>query len=126
MFNFLFNNKGEDKMARAKISKTQKVLNLLNSGAEVTWKSLRNKFDLRSPTSMIGKLRNQGVMIYTNRSSKGVSYRVGTPSKAVIAAGQKALFGNTAYGAYLNKGRFGAPTKMTEFKNGIYNTLKKL
>jgi len=99
MFNFLFNNKGEDKMAKAKISKTQKVLNLLNSGAEVTWKSLRNKFDLRSPTSMIGKLRNQGVMIYTNRSSKGVSYRVGTPSKAVIAAGQRALFGNTAYGA---------------------------
>ena len=99
MFNFLFNNKGEDKMAKAKISKTQKVLNLLNSGAEVTWKSLRNKFDLRSPTSMIGKLRNQGVMIYTNRSSKGVSYRVGTPSKAVIAAGQRALFGNTAYSA---------------------------
>jgi len=99
MFNFLFNNKGEDKMAKAKISKTQKVLNLLNSGAEVTWKSLRNKFDLRSPTSMIGKLRNQGVMIYTNKSSKGVSYRVGTPSKAVIAAGQRAIFGNTAYGA---------------------------
>ena len=99
MFKFLFNNKGEDKMARAKISKTQKVLNLLNSGAEVTWKTLRQKFDLRSPTSMIGKLRNQGVMIYTNKTSNGVSYRVGTPSKAIIAAGQKALFGNTAYGA---------------------------
>jgi len=99
MFKFLFNNKGEDTMARAKISKTQKVLNLLNSGAEVTWKTLRQKFDLRSPTSMIGKLRNQGVMIYTNKSSNGVSYRVGTPSKAVIAAGQRALFGNTAYGA---------------------------
>ena len=99
MFKFLFNNKGEDKMARAKISKTQKVLNLLNSGAEVTWKTLRQKFDLRSPTSMIGKLRNQGVMIYTNKSKDGVSYRVGTPSKAIIAAGQKAIFGNTAYGA---------------------------
>ena len=99
MFKFLFNNKGEDKMARAKLSKTQKVLNLLNTGAEITWKTLRNKFDLQSPTQMIGKLRNQGVMIYTNRSSKGVSYRVGTPSKAIIAAGQKALFGNTAYGA---------------------------
>ena len=99
MFKFLFNNKGEDKMAKAKISKTQKVLNLLNSGAEVTWKTLRQKFDLRSPTSMIGKLRNQGVMIYTNKTSKGVSYRVGTPSKAIIAAGQRALFGNTAYGA---------------------------
>jgi hypothetical protein len=100
MFKFLFNNnKGEDKMAKATISKTQKVLNLLNSGAEITWKTLRQKFDLRSPTSMIGKLRNQGVMIYTNKTSKGVSYRVGTPSKAIIAAGQRALFGNTAYGA---------------------------
>ena len=99
MFNFLFNNKGEDKMARAKLSKTQKVLNLLTKGESVSWKALRNKFDLRSPTQMIGKLRNQGVMIYTNKSSNGVSYRVGTPSKAVIAAGQKALFGNTAYGA---------------------------
>ena len=95
MFKFLFNNKGED----MKLSKTQKVLNLLNKGSDVTWKSLRSKFDLRSPTSMIGKLRNQGVMIYTNKTPKGVSYRVGTPSKAVIAAGQKALFGNTAYGA---------------------------
>jgi len=99
MFNFLFNNKGEDKMARDKLSKTQKVLNLLTKGESVSWKALRNKFDLRSPTQMIGKLRNQGVMIYTNKSSKGVSYRVGTPSKAVIAAGQKAIFGNTAYGA---------------------------
>ena len=99
MFNFLFNNKGEDKMARAKLSKTQKVLNLLTKGESVSWKALRNKFDLRSPTQMIGKLRNQGVMIYTNKSSKRVSYRVGTPSKAVIAAGQKAIFGNTAYGA---------------------------
>jgi hypothetical protein len=94
MFNFLF-NKGED----MKLSKTQKVLNLLLSGKEITWKTLRNRFDLRSPTSMIGKLRNQGVMIYTNRSKAGVSFRVGTPSKAVIAAGQKALFGNTAYSA---------------------------
>ena len=99
MFKFLFNNKGEDKMARARLSKTQKVLNLLNTGKSVAWKTLRNKFDLESPTKMIGKLRNQGVMIYTNRSKDGVSYRVGTPSKAIIAAGQRALFGNTAYGA---------------------------
>ena len=95
MFKFLFNNKGEDMT----LSKTQKVLNLLNTGKSVAWKTLRQKFDLRSPTSMIGKLRNQGVMIYTNKSKDGVSYRVGAPSKAVIAAGQRALFGNTAYGA---------------------------
>ena len=95
MFKFLFNNKGED----MKLSKTQKVLNLLSSGKSVAWKTLRNKFDLRSPTSMIGKLRNQGHMIYTNKSKEGVSFRMGTPSKAVIAAGQRAIFGDTAYSA---------------------------
>ena len=48
---------------------------------------------------MIGKLRNEGHMIYTNKSKDGVSFRMGQPSKAVIAAGQRALFGNTAYNA---------------------------
>jgi hypothetical protein len=46
---------------------------------------------------MVGKLRNEGMMIYENRTSAGVSYRVGTPSKAVIAAGQTALFGTQGY-----------------------------
>ena len=38
------------------------------------------------------KLRNEGLMIYENRTSKGVSYRVGT-IKAIIAAGINAVFG---------------------------------
>ena len=97
MFKFLFNNKGDEVMARAKTSKTTKVRNLFNTGNSVTWKTLRSKFDLRSPASMVGKLRNEGMMIYENRTSAGVSYRVGTPSKAVIAAGQAALFGKQGY-----------------------------
>ena len=100
MFKFLFNNKQEENvMARAKTSKTTKVRNLFNTGNSVTWKTLRSKFDLRSPASMVGKLRNEGMMIYENRTSTGVSYRVGTPSKAVIAAGQAALFGAQGYSA---------------------------
>jgi len=99
MFNFLFNNKGDNVMAKAKLSKTEKVRNLFSTGKNVTWKSLRQTFDLRSPASMVGKLRNEGMMIYENRTSAGVSYRVGTPSKAVIAAGQAALFGAQGYSA---------------------------
>ena len=100
MFNFLFNNKGEEEMARARTSKTAKVRNLFETGADVSWKTLRNKFDLKSPAAMVGKLRNEGMMIYENRSSKGVSYRVGTPSKAIIAAGINAVFGKqVAYSA---------------------------
>ena len=101
MFKFLFNSKKENSvMARTKLSKTAKVRNLFAKGNAVSWKSLRTTFDLRSPASMVGKLRNEGMMIYENRSSKGVSYRVGTPSKAIIAAGITAVFGKqVAYSA---------------------------
>ena len=99
MFKFLFNTKGDEVMARAKTSKTTKVRNLFNTGKSVSWKTLRNTFDLKSPAAMVGKLRNEGMMIYENRTSAGVSYRVGTPSKAVIAAGQAALFGAQGYSA---------------------------
>ena len=102
MFNF-FNKRqetvteGDETMPRAKLSKTEKVRNLFNQGESVTWKTLRNKFDLTSPANMVGKLRNEGVMIYENRTSAGVSYRVGTPSKAIIAAGITALHGTQGY-----------------------------
>jgi hypothetical protein len=98
MFNF-FNKKSKETntMAKAKISKTEKVRNLFSKGNTVTWKSLRSTFDLRSPAQMVGKLRNEGMMIYENRTSAGVAYRVGSPSKAVIAAGQTALFGTQGY-----------------------------
>ena len=90
MFKFLFNNKGED----MKLSKTQKIKNLFEKGATVTWKQLRTVYDLRSPAAMVGKLRNQGLMIYENRSKKtGVSYRVGTPSTAILVAGMNKVFG---------------------------------
>jgi len=98
MFNF-FNKKSKETntMAKAKLSKTEKVRNLFSKGNTVTWKSLRSTFDLRSPAQMVGKLRNEGMMIYENRTSAGVAYRVGSPSKAVIAAGQTALFGTQGY-----------------------------
>jgi len=104
MFKFLFNNnkeEGDIVMSNTKLSKTQKIKNLFNKGATVTWKQLRTVYDLRSPAAMVGKLRNEGLMIYENRSTKtGVSYRVGTPSKAIIAAGITKVFGKqVAYSA---------------------------
>ena len=93
MFNFLILDKESYIMARTKLSKTAKIRNLFAKGNDVTWKTLRNTFDLKSPAAMVGKLRNEGMMIYENSSSKGVSYRVGTPSKAIIAAGINKVFG---------------------------------
>ena len=94
MFNiFKLSSKGDENMARTKLSKTAKVRNLFAKGNSVTWKHLRNTFDLKSPAAVVGKLRNEGMMIYENRTSSGVSYRVGNPSKAIIAAGITAVFG---------------------------------
>jgi len=76
-----------------KQSKTQRVLKLLETGKSVSWKTLRSRFDLRSPRAMIDKLRAQGNMIYINQTAKGTSYRIGKPSKAIIAAGLKKLYG---------------------------------
>ena len=101
MFNILNNIlKGDNVMGRKTLSKTEKVRNLFNTGKDVSWKTLRNKFDLQSPAAMVGKLRNEGLMIYENRSSNGVSYRVGTPSKAILIAGMNKVFGKqVAYSA---------------------------
>ena len=88
------------KRGRKTLSKRQKVLNLLSKGAPVAWKTLRTRFDLGSPRALIDTLRSEGNMIYINKTAKGTSYRMGVPTKAIIAAGIKKLYG-TPY-AYKN------------------------
>ena len=83
-------------MGRKAITKKQKVLNLLSTGKPVTWTTLRNKFDLTSPRAMVDQLRTEGHMVYINQTSNGTSYRLGAPTKAILAAGVKKVFkGNT-------------------------------
>ena len=80
-------------MAYKKLTKKQKVLNLLTKGDAVTWSSLRTRFDLKSPRAMVDQLRTEGHMIYINKSAGGTSYRLGTPTKAILAAGVKKVLG---------------------------------
>ena len=84
-------------MARKTLAKKTKVLNLLSKGAPVSWTALRNKFDLTSPRAMIDQLRTEGHMVYINQTSKGTSYRLGTPTKSIIAAGIRKLYGPFKY-----------------------------
>ena len=74
-------------MGRKKLSKTQRVINAFTRGETLTWKTLRNTFDLTSPQAMVDKLRSQGFMIYINKDANGTSNRMGKHSKAIIAAG---------------------------------------
>ena len=79
-------------MARKTLAKKIKVLNLLSKGAPVSWTTLRNKFDLTSPRAMVDQLRTEGHMVYINQTSNGTSYRLGTPTKSILAAGAARLF----------------------------------
>ena len=79
-------------MARKTLSKKVKVLNLLSKGLPVTWKTLRSRFDLTSPRAMVDQLRTEGHMVYINQTSNGTSYRLGTPTKSILAAGASKIF----------------------------------
>ena len=89
-------------MAYTKLTKKQKVLNLLSKGTPVTWTSLRKRFDLTSPRAMIDQLRTEGHMVYINTTPTGTSYRLGIPTKAIITAGLTSLYGTQKY-AYSNQ-----------------------
>ena len=102
MFKSLFANdslrvvtkaKKTETRGRKTLSKRQKVLNLLMKGDSVTWKTLISRFDLVSPRALVDTLRAEGNMIYVNQTAKGTSYRMGVPTKAIIAAGIKKLYG---------------------------------
>jgi hypothetical protein len=89
-------------MAYKRLTKKQKVLNLLSKGTPVTWTSLRKRFDLTSPRAMIDQLRTEGHMVYINTTPTGTSYRLGKPTKSIISAGVTALYGKQKY-AYSNQ-----------------------
>jgi len=78
---------------RKVLSKKQKVLNLLSKGENVAWKTLRTRFDLESPRAMVDTLRAEGYMIYGNKVAGKTYYRLGTPTRAIIAAGIQSLYG---------------------------------
>ena len=74
-------------MARRKIANSTKFLNAMLRGNSVTWTDAQKKFNLKSPRSVVNKLREDGHCVYINKTTKGTSYRIGNPSKALIAAG---------------------------------------
>ena len=72
------------------MSKIAKVKAHLVSGAELTPRQIQGTFGLKNPYDAVYQLRNQGVCVYTNKATlsdgtETVKYRVGTPSKRMVA-----------------------------------------
>jgi predicted ArsR family transcriptional regulator len=77
-------------------TKTAKVLTALESGQELTAKQMASQFGIGSPGRVVHSLRMAGNAIYLNtrtdtKGRKTKKYRLGTPSKRVVAAGYRAI-----------------------------------
>ena len=80
------------------VSLKSKILDTLKSGKQVSGKQFaaRHNVVLTTVGARISELRREGFAIYNNKKtdSQGRSasfYRIGKPTRAVIAAGYKAL-----------------------------------
>ena len=80
-----------------KTTQATKVANALVNGDELTAKQITSRYGVKNVRAVISKLRSEGFSIYLNKrvsSFDGESYMkymIGTPTKAVVAAGYKAL-----------------------------------
>ena len=77
------------------MNKTQKVLKALQAGEELSAKQIASRFSVAKPHNTIWTLRSSGYSIYlnerTDKSGRTTNkYRLGTPSRAIVAAGYKA------------------------------------
>lgn len=78
-------------------SKSGKLAQALQNGEVLTAAQIKSRFQIANPTAAVSALRLQnGLAVYGNvgKDSKGnqvTRYRVGAPSKRVVAAGYQAL-----------------------------------
>lgn len=77
-------------------TKTGRLLSALRSGEQLTEGQIRQRFGLKNPRASISDIRYMGFAIYANQvtDTKGrvsTKYRLGTPSREIVAAGYKAL-----------------------------------
>lgn len=79
------------------VSKSGKFLAALQNGEELTAKQIAARFGIGNPTATVSDLRLRGgFAIYANpkQNAKGQTvtrYRLGNPSRAVVAAGYRAM-----------------------------------
>jgi len=78
------------------MTKTQRVLEALQNGEQLTAKQIAARFSAGNPREVVRNLRAKGFAIYANQrtNSKGQTktfYRLGTPTRAMVATAYAAV-----------------------------------
>lgn len=77
-------------------SKTHKLYTVLKSGESITASEAKKRFGIGNISAEASRLRQAGYAVYANKRTAGnhvevTEYRLGNPSRAVVAAGYKAM-----------------------------------
>ena len=78
-------------------TQTQRVINALQNGVELTAKQITARYGVKNVRAVISKLRSEGYAIFLNKrvstfdGETYLKYRLGTPTRATVAAGYAAL-----------------------------------
>ena len=77
-------------------TKTAKVIAALESGVELTGKQIESRYNVANARALISSLRMQGYSVYLNKRTNSFGdtyskYRLGTPTRSVVAACYQAL-----------------------------------
>ena len=78
------------------ITKQSRLVEALRSGEALTAKQINARFGIANPTATVSDLRFAGFAVYANKHKdtkgrKSTKYRLGTPSRKIVAAGYRAL-----------------------------------
>ena len=92
----MIHNDSFKRKIKMKVTKQARVLEALTKGEELTAKQIAARFGVKNPTATISELRLSGFAVYANKRTNKLGgtytkYRLGTPSRAVVAAGFRAL-----------------------------------
>lgn len=74
-------------------SKQSRLLAAFQKGQNFTAGQIGSRFGIKNVTATVSNLRSQGFCIYANKTNGMTTYRLGTPTRAVVAAGIRALRG---------------------------------
>jgi predicted ArsR family transcriptional regulator len=91
------NNNDFFKETKMNATKQTALLKALQNGEQLTAKQITSRFGIANPTATVSDLRIRGgFAVYANkrtnkRGETFTKYRLGTPARAVVAAGYKAL-----------------------------------
>jgi hypothetical protein len=79
-----------------KESKTHKLLNAFQTGEAMTASQIAKRFSIGNPSAEVSRIRHAGFAVYANKRKAGnnvvvTEYRLGKPSRAIVAAGYRAM-----------------------------------